>query len=53
MKTFTTPGISETRQILIKMQVRKSARYKARAAIEGIKARLDDAKEAKATKGTL
>lgn len=49
MKTFTTPGPAETRQILIRMRVNKAARHKGRAAIELIKARLENAKEGKST----
>ncbi len=41
MKNFTTPGIKETREILVKMKVRKAPRFKARAAIDGIRARLE------------
>lgn len=41
MKQFVTPGVQETRQILLKVYT-KSARPKGRAQLEAIKAKLDD-----------
>jgi len=50
MKTFTTPGVKETREILVKLKVKKAPKAKARAAVEGIRAKLE-AREAKCQKG--
>ena len=41
MKEFTTPGVKETKAILLKMKVTRNGRAKGRAALEGIKARLE------------
>ncbi len=41
MKQFTTPGIVETRQIMVKMKVKKSAKKVGRANLENIKAKLE------------
>lgn len=47
MKQFTTPGLAETRAIMVKMKVRKAAKKVAYANIEAMKARLDDARTQK------
>ncbi len=41
MKEFTTPGVWETKKILVKMKVNKAAKYIGRAKIEAIKAKLE------------
>ncbi len=41
MKQFTTPGVKETRKILVNMKVKKAAKYVGRAKIEAIKAKLE------------
>ncbi len=44
MKTFTTPGIKETKAILVKMRITKSRKSVGRARIEAIKAKLEGVK---------
>ncbi len=45
MKAFTTPGIKETREILVKMKVKKAPKFKGRAAIEGMRSKLEHIQE--------
>lgn len=42
MKIFTTPGLKETREILVKMKVRKAKKKVGRCALELVKSKLDN-----------
>lgn len=47
MKEFTTPGVKETKKLMLKMKVNKAPKRVGRCAIELIKSRLDNVKSGK------
>ncbi len=42
MKQFTTPGVQETKKILVKMKIKKASKHRGRCVVEAIKVKLED-----------